>query len=52
MIRQLSIGPVEGSRADWISAAVVPGAKFLPTTMNGPDAPLMDRLLFRLLACV
>lgn len=27
-----------------MSAAVVPGAKFLPTTTNGPEAPLMDRL--------
>ena len=41
--RQLSIGPVVGSSADWMSAAVVPGAKLLPTTTNGPEAPLMDR---------
>lgn len=45
MIRQLSICPVEGSRAAWISAAVVPGAKFRAITTNGPEAPLMDRLL-------
>jgi hypothetical protein len=43
MTRQLSIGPEVGSRADWMSAAVVPRAKLLPTTTNGPEAPLMDR---------
>lgn len=26
-----------------MSAAVVPGAKLLPTTTKGPDAPLMDK---------
>ena len=41
--RQLNTGPEVGSRADWMSAAVVPGAKLLPTTTKGPEAPLMDR---------
>lgn len=45
IIWQLSMGPVMGSRADWMSAAVVPGAKFLPTTKNGPEAPLIVMLL-------
>ena len=49
-IRQLRIGPVVGSNADWISAAVVPGAKFVPITTNGPDAPLIEKVLLRLLA--
>ena len=51
--RQLSMGPETGSSADWISAAVVPGAKLLPTTMKGPEAPLMDRSLpgLRIIAC-
>lgn len=39
--RQVSIGPEIGSIADWISAAVVPGAKLLPITTKGPEAPLI-----------
>jgi hypothetical protein len=53
MTRQLSIGPVVGSSADWMSAAEVPGAKLLPTTTNGPEAPLMESPLMgcRIVAC-
>lgn len=42
MIQQFSIDPAMGSNADWMSAAVVPGAKLLPTITKGPElAPLM-----------
>lgn len=41
--QQLRICPEMGSMAAWISAAVVPGAKLLPTTTKGPEpAPLME----------
>lgn len=44
MIQQFNTGPATGSSADWISAAVVPGAKLLPTMTKGPElAPLIDR---------
>lgn len=51
--RQLNIGPETGSMAAWMSAAIVPGAKLLPTTMNGPEAPLIDKppLSLRTVAC-
>lgn len=43
MIQQFSAGPATGSNADWMSAAVVPGAKLLPTMTKGPElAPLID----------
>jgi hypothetical protein len=43
VIQQLKTGPAMGSMADWMSAAVVPGAKLLPITTNGPElAPLME----------
>ena len=35
---QLNIGPPLGCIADSMSAAVVPGAKLLPTTRYGPGA--------------
>jgi hypothetical protein len=35
--QQLNICPDNGSIADWISAAVVPGAKLLPITTKDPD---------------
>lgn len=42
-IKQFRLCPATGSMADWISAAVVPGAKLLPTTVNGPElVPLME----------
>jgi hypothetical protein len=42
--QQLNICPVKGSRADWMSAAVVPGAKLLPITTKGPElAPRIVR---------
>lgn len=51
---QLTIAPPTGSSADWISAAVVPGAKLLPITTNGPEpAPLIEipMPLLRTVAC-
>lgn len=42
MIRQLIISPATPTIADSMSAAVVPGAKLLACTMNGPAVPLMD----------
>lgn len=42
VIQQFITEPQTGSKADWMSAAVVPGAKLLPMTTNGPElAPLM-----------
>lgn len=37
MTWQLTISPATASKADWISAADVPGAKLLAKTMEGPD---------------
>ena len=53
---QESMGPQTGSMAARISAAVVPSAKFRPTTTNGPESgfeiPLMEMVsLFRMIAC-
>jgi len=42
MIRQLNATPPTGVVALSISAAVVPGAKFLAMTMYGPAIPRME----------
>ena len=50
-ILQSSISPPEGNIADSMSAAVVPGAKFSPQTVKGPDAE--PRILISsVLSCV
>ena len=41
MTLQLVISPPIGVMADSMSAAVVPGAKLLPTTTYGPASPRM-----------